>query len=336
MSALTSSASSAMSSTLRFVDIGANLLDERFTAGVYRSTFRHEPDLDDIIRRAVATGVNRIVLTAGTVLESRQAVRTARELRAKFSPDCQFYSTVGVHPTRCLQVFQADSDEHDSNGDNRAAALLEELLEIARDGMMDHTVVAIGEIGLDYDRLDFCPADVQKKYLIAQLKCLAEPTGLPLFLHNRNVCSDLFDILCQYRHLWSGSGVVHSFDDSLELARNFINELNLYIGLNGCSLRTDESLRVARELPLNRILLETDSPYCEVKKTHPGYSYIQTHWLDAKVEKKFERGKTVKSRQEPCHIIQVAEVVAGVKQLPLKEVAGACYQNSLDLYGWRE
>lgn len=71
-----------------------------------------------------------------------------------------------------------------------------------------------------------------------------------------------------------------------------------------------------------------------MRKSHPGYKHIQTHF-PAKAEKKFERGMTVKSRQEPCHIIQVAEIVAGAKGVPLRQVADACYENSLQLYGWK-
>jgi TatD DNase family protein len=81
--------------------------------------------------------------------------------------------------------------------------------------------------------------------------------------------------------------------------------------------------------------LSKSCPYCEVRKTHAGYEYIKTHF-PAKAEKKFERGQTVKSRQEPCHIIQVAEVIAGCKKLSLQEVADATYQNSMSLYGWTE
>ena len=317
---------SRMSSTLRFVDIGANLLEDRFLKGIYRGNFRHEPDLDLILERAFQTGVTNIVLTAGTLHESRHAVQKVREWRTDY-PQIHFSCTVGVHPTRCQQEFvdSAQSPEE----------VLQELLEVAKDGMSDGACVAIGEIGLDYDRLEFTPKDVQLEYLQKQLQMLAQPTGLPLFLHNRSVGRDLYDALQEHRDCWSAGGVVHSFDDTLELAQSFINDLDLYIGLNGCSLRTNESLAVAKALPLDKILLETDCPYCEVRSTHAGASYIRTTF-PAKAEKKFERGSCVKSRQEPCHIIQVAEVIAGVKEVPLEEVARACYANSCQLYGWKD
>ena len=327
-----SSSSPPSSSSLRFVDIGANLLEERFTAGIYRGTFRHEPDLVHIWQRAYDVGCRRIILTAGTRHESQQAVQRAREWNAHAdNPGIRFYSTVGIHPTRCQQEF---IDQQKDGLPLSAKDVLNELCEIAIDGQSDGTVVAIGEIGLDYDRLEFCAKDVQQEFLVKQLQTLAQQTGLPLFLHNRSVGKDLYDILKQHRDCWKAGGVVHSFDDTADLATALMEDLNLYIGLNGCSLRTTESLDVVQNaLPLDRILLETDCPYCEVRATHPGHKFIQTTW-PAKAEKKFEAGSTVKNRQEPCHIIQIAEIVAATKGVPIEELAEAVFQNSCRLYGW--
>lgn len=305
---------------MKFIDIGANLLDDRFLHGIYRGKFRHAPDLPHVMERASATCIDKLILTAGTLEESRKAVQMARQWRNEF-PQIDFRCTVGVHPTRCQQEFE---DANDMTPDQ----VIQELLEIVKDGMQDHTVVAIGEIGLDYDRLEFSSADIQQKYLKLQLEAL-EHQGLPLFLHNRSVGTDLLDILrglSTTRH----KGVVHSFDDSLELAQQFI-ELGFDIGLNGCSLRTEENLQVVRELPLTSIQLETDCPYCEVRSTHAGYSWVQTKF-EAKAEKKYEEGFCVKNRQEPCHVIQIAEIIAGVKNIPLEEVTEQCYQNSMRVF----
>ena len=327
-SSLTTTPASQLS--LRFVDIGANLLEERFTAGVYRGTFRHDPDLDLIWQRAHDVGCRRIILTAGTLEESRQAVVQARAWNAApHNPGIHFCCTTGIHPTRCQQEFIDAAAARGVTADD----ILQELLAIAVEGQSDGTVVAVGEFGLDYDRLEFCSKEVQHEFFVRQLQTLAATTGLPLFLHNRSVGRDLYDLLGQHRDCWKMGGVVHSFDDTADLATSFIQDLGLYIGLNGCSLRTDESLAVVKELPMDRILLETDCPYCEVRATHPGHKYIQTTW-PARAEKKFERGCTVKNRQEPCHIIQIAEVVAAVKQVTLSTLAEQVHQNSFRLYGW--
>ena len=93
-------------------------------------------------------------------------------------------------------------------------------------------VVAIGECGLDYDRLNFCQADVQKKYFEAQLD-LSGLFELPLFLHCRAAATDMLDILKKNQDkLCSSKGVVHSFDGTLEEAQAFI-DLGYSIGLNG-------------------------------------------------------------------------------------------------------
>jgi len=178
--------------------------------------------------------------------------------------------------------------------------------------------------------VEFCPIDVQKRGFLAQL-AIAEETKLPLFIHNRNTGTDLLDLLKINRHRFT-RGVVHSFDDTLDLALSFI-DLDLYIGINGCSLKKEENLQVLKEIPIERILLETDCPWCDIRQSHASFQYVKTKF-ETKNEKKFQRGCCVKSRSEPCHINQVAEVVAGVKGIDLKEVADICYKNSNNFFGF--
>merc|ERR1711862_875477 len=160
---------------------------------------------------------------------------------------------------------------------------------------------------------------------------MGEETKLPLFIHNRNTGQDLLELLKVNRHRFT-RGVVHSFDDTLELANAFI-ELDLFIGINGCSLKKEENIQVIKDIPLDRILLETDRPWCDIRPSHAGYKYVKTKF-ETKIEKKFQRGCCVKSRSEPCHIIQVAEVISGVKGIPLEDVAKVCFKNSHDFYGF--
>ena len=352
---------------VRFVDIGANLLDERYTDGIYYGKQRHEPDFDLVLERAVQQGVTHVILTAGTLEESRKAVGVVETYRKKWrerteghpesrggQPPLFLGCTVGVHPTRCQQEFvdnptttttTTSDGSPDSSAATAAERVLDELTGLLTKGCEDGSVVAMGEFGLDYDRLEFSPKDVQIEFFRRQLDRFRHGDHhpklgvLPLFLHNRSVGRDLLEILLDHKdkpHPATGElvplqGVVHSFDDGLELARSFI-DLGLYIGLNGCSLKTEENLEVVRDLPLDRILLETDCPYCEIKATHAGHGHVRTTF-PKKVEKKYEAGKLVKGRNEPCQIVQVAEVIAGVKGIPVEEVARVCYQNSMDLYG---
>ena len=296
----------------RFVDIGANLLDDMYQ-GTYRGKPRHEADLDDVLQWAWDGALERIVVTAGSLEESKRAVELARR-------DPRLFSTVGVHPTRCNEF--GDTEES-------LAAHVEALTEVAKSGMADGTVAALGELGLDYARTQFCDIEMQKRGFLAQL-AIAEETQLPLFIHNRETGEDLLNILKENRHRFS-RGVVHSFDDSAELAAKIV-DLELYIGINGCSLKTPENIEVVKTIPLDRLLLETDCPWCDIRASHAGSEYVKTKF-PTKNEKKFERGCCVKSRYEPCHIVQVAEVVAGAKGITVAEVAEASRKNAYEFFG---
>jgi TatD DNase family protein len=115
-------------------------------------------------------------------------------------------------------------------------------------------VVAIGECGLDYDRLQFCPRDVQLRHFVPHFT-LAHEFGLPLFLHCRNAASDFVRIVREHRTKFVHA-VVHSFDGTLSELQDML-DLGLHIGINGCSLKTQENLDVAAQIPLDRLLLET-------------------------------------------------------------------------------
>lgn len=78
-------------------------------------------------------------------------------------------------------------------------------------------------------------------------------------------------------------------------------------------------------------MIETDAPWCEIKRTHPSFKYVQTQFPCVKKEK-FEIGKCVKSRYEPCHIVQVLEVIAGHLGLDINEVGEACYANTMKVF----
>eukprot|EP00741_Cyanophora_paradoxa_P022682 tig00021493_g21905.t1 len=300
---------------MRFIDVGVNLNDDMF-AGVYNEKKAHDPDHDLILKRAREAGVERAIVTAGFWEECNAALELVRRL-ADVEGAPRLYNTIGVHPTRCQEFETAEG------GPDAHLARLQELIEANRG-----RVVAVGECGLDYDRLHFCPKEVQLKHFERQFE-LAERTGLPLFLHNRATGDDFADLVRRNRHRFK-SGVAHCFTGGLEEARALI-DLDLYIGVTGCSLKTEENLAVVREIPPERLILETDAPWCDIRPTHAGYKHVLTQWPSVKKEK-FERGKTVKNRTEPCHIRQVAEVVAGVRGEEPAALAAAAYENSMRLF----
>lgn len=329
-------------SKLSFVDIGANLLDEMYQ-GNYRGKQRHEADLSTVLQRAFDNNVDRIIITCGTLEESRKGLELAQS-------DDRLFCTVGVHPTRCATELFDSSSSSSSSDESLNMTYIQNLKDVVTQGKEEGHVVAIGELGLDYARLEFSDKESQKRGLMAQLE-LAKEAKLPLFLHNRETGNDLLEMLQEHYvddttknnndgcdetkttipQIRPPGGVVHSFDDTIELANEFI-KMGLYIGINGCSLKTSENLNVVKQIPLNKILLETDCPWCDIRASHAGFQHVQTKF-QTKNEKKYEKGCCVKGRYEPMHIVQVAEVIAGIKGVSVEEVAKASKENALKLFG---
>ncbi|KAJ2845119.1 hypothetical protein IWW36_004920, partial [Coemansia brasiliensis] len=276
---------------MKLIDIGANLTDPVFR-GKYRGKQAHPDDLSHILERARASGIVGMMVTGGNLKESAEAIRLSREHPG------QLFATVGCHPTRTSEI-----DCH-HNGATAYFTELRQLIDANRD-----VVVAVGECGLDYDRLHFSGKDVQNKYFERQFE-LAEATGLPMFLHNRNTSDDFVRIVRENRSRFS-NGVVHSFTGTVEEARELL-DLGLYIGINGCSLKTEESLAVVKSIPVDRLMIETDCPYCDVRRTHAGYRLLEQAsiaggWTapDSKKKERWASDSTVKGRNEPCMIRQV-------------------------------
>jgi len=259
------------SSTLSYIDAGANLLDSMYQ-GKYHSKQRHEPDLDIVLQRAYDKGVSKIVSLAGTIKESEELTELICKLDSRddvSSDKVQVFGTVGVHPTRCGEVFANKIDDSSTDDDtstwmpkteSQLNEIKQQLIDLATKGKESGNVVAIGECGLDYARLQFCPKDIQQLGLRCQLE-VAASTNLPLYLHNRESGDDLYEMLSEYKEKLSDDegirGIVHSFDESIDIAKQFMS-LGLYIGINGCSLKTEENLSVAKQIPLDRLILETD------------------------------------------------------------------------------
>lgn len=108
--------------------------------------------------------------------------------------------------------------------------------------------------------------------------------------------------------------------------------MGLYIGVNGCSLKTEENLEVVKKIPLDRIMLETDSPYCDIRNTHASRKYLEKRVFMEKDKKKYNPEYLVKGRNEPCKILEVAIVVSKLKEVSLEELAEAAYENSVSFF----
>ncbi|MEJ5186754.1 MAG: TatD family hydrolase [Candidatus Geothermincolales bacterium] len=224
-------------------------------------------DLAEVVVRAKDAGVTRIVTVGIDIPSSRKALEIARMLP-------EVYATVGVHPH--------SADELDGKA-------LDELREMAT----DPRVVAIGETGLDYYR-DLSPRDLQKKAFLAQLE-LALELSLPLVVHDRDAHDDVLSILERYAPFKSGF-IMHCFSGDMAIARAVI-EMGGYVSVAGTvTIPNAHRLReVARDVPLERLVLETDCPFLS---PHP------------------YRGK----KNYPERVRIIAEKVAELRGLTLEEL----------------
>lgn len=293
-------------SNMHFIEIAANLTDDMFK-GMYNGSQRHPPDLDLVMSRARSAGVVKTIVTAGTLSQAEQALDLVQA-------DPSLFCTVGVHPTRASEM---GSDP---------VAYCDKLLKVIQQG--GRKVVAVGECGLDYDRTRFCSEEQQLPGFMAQF-VLAEKTRLPMFLHNRNTRGDFYRLVKENRSRFT-KGVVHSFTGTREEMEALV-DLDLYIGVNGCSLKTEANLQVAKAIPLDKLMLETDCPYCEIRNSHAGSSFIKSRW-DAKDKKKYSAEAMVKGRSEPCQIRQVCEVLSASKSIPEEDIARAAFNNSMRVF----
>lgn len=242
---------------------------------------KFDEDRDKVIQKCKEEGVVYILNAGSNMATSVKSINIANKYDF-------IYASVGVHPH--------DASEMDDN----TCIVLAELTK------KNNKVKAIGEIGLDY-YYDFSPRDVQKKRFIEQID-LAKQLKLPIIIHDRDAHEDTMNILKKSKAKEVG-GVLHSFSGSVEMMRECL-KLNMYISISGpiTFKNARKTVEVAKEIPLDLLLIETDSPYL-TPVPHRG------------------------ERNYPSYVRFVAEKITEVRGLTFDEIAKITLDNGKRFFG---
>ena len=253
---------------------------------------QYNEDREEMLKRAEDAGV--FMICVGTNLDtSRQAIELAQKNEG-------MWASVGLHP-------------NDANNFQFSIFNFQKLLEHPK-------VIAVGEIGLDYYRTPELKKQEKQKEVFEKFLDLAIQYNKPVIIHSRDaakgttgrVHADMFPIIENWKLKIENSarpwraGVAHSFTGSIEDAKKYL-ELGFYLGFNGIITFARQYDEIVKEVPLERILLETDSPYL----TPEPY-----------------RGQ----RNEPVHVVEVAKKIAELKNEPLEKVIEQTTKNCKQLF----
>lgn len=250
---------------------------------VHLNADQYDEDLQEVIERAIEAKVEKMVVVGF----DRKTIERALKLADEFD---FIYAVIGWHPVDAI-----DCTEEDLQWIEQLAA--------------HPKVVGIGETGLDY-YWDKSPKNVQQELFRKQIH-LAQKLNLPIIIHNREATGDVVRILRE-ENAASVGGVMHCFSGSVETARECI-DMNFMISLGGPVTFKNARMpkEVAKEIPLEYLMIETDAPYLA---PHP------------------YRGK----RNEPSYVPLVAEEIARQKDLTLEEVAKATTSNATKFFNLDE
>lgn len=234
-------------------------------------------EIEEIIKNAKLSGVNIINNVGYNIDSSLSAVYQALQYK-------NIYATIGIHPI--------DIIEHSINDLYK----IDELAHIDK-------VIAIGEIGLDYNNPNISQ-NLQKEWFIKQIK-IAKNHNLPIVIHCRNAYEDCYNILVEQN---IKKGVMHCYNGDIENAQKIIN-LGLYISFSGIlTFKNTKNLQmVVKKIPLNKILVETDAPYLTPNP---------------------HRGK----KNYPKFIIYTIKKIAELKKIPLNEMIIITTKNAYNAF----
>ena len=247
-----------------------------FDTHAHLDDVKFDADREVVIQKIIDSGVGRVVNIGSDMESSKRSIQLAEKYNF-------IYAAVGVHPHDAENMTDDD------------------LLTIEK-WVAHPKVVAIGEIGLDYF-YDNSPRDVQRYWFEKQL-LLAEKLDKPVIIHDRDAHGDTLDILGKSK----AKGILHCFSGSVEMAKQIVN-MGFYISFAGplTYKNSRHSVEVARAIPIDKILIETDCPYL----APDGY-----------------RGE----RNDSSLVRLVCEKLAEIKDISFDEAARITYQNAERVY----
>ena len=196
---------------------------------------RFDDDRDTLLSSMASNGVRTIMNVGNTTSANVAGIELAKKYPF-------VYCSIGIHPDQSAEIAAQNSRDY---------------LDVIAQQLSYEKAMALGEIGLDYYYDDDAPRDIQKKIFEEQL-ALAKDLDVPVIIHNRDAHQDTLELLKKYRP----KGIMHCFSSSAEVAKEVLR-LGMYIGFTGVITfkNARRAVEAAAEIPLDRLLVETDCPY---------------------------------------------------------------------------
>ncbi len=242
---------------------------------------RFDDDRDTLLSSMASNGVRTIMNVGNTTSANVAGIELAKKYPF-------VYCSIGIHPDQSAEIAAQNSRDY---------------LDVIAQQLSYEKAMALGEIGLDYYYDDDAPRDIQKKIFEEQL-ALAKDLDVPVIIHNRDAHQDTLELLKKYRP----KGIMHCFSGSAEVAKEVLR-LGMYIGFTGVITfkNARRAVEAAAEIPLDRLLVETDCPYMAPEPY---------------------RGKRCDSTMLP----RMVEKLAQIKGIDPQQLADQTFQNACAVY----
>ena len=287
--------------------------------GIYHGSRAHAPDMTSVLLRAKSVGLSGILATSTNLADFQENMKLIEEYS---KCNVNIKTTLGVHPTSCAQVAK-------TNNISEYFAQMKAVFQTRPTNL-----IAVGECGIDYARLKWSPKELQNEFFDRHFE-LTEAFKLPMFLHMRECANDFMSIMRRNREKYYG-GVVHSFTGTVEEAKEILEfSEDTFIGLNGCSLREPHSIEVVKSLPIERIMIESDAPWCEMRPTHASAPFLSDFsWSIGRAvnKEKYQESLPVRGRNEPSESRRVLHVISKLKNIEEEELAEIIFENTTKLF----